>query len=154
MSKYFLKPKSVVANMKDQLDLSNYEDLKNVAGVDPLKFATNVDLANLKSDVDELDVDKLKNIPSDLNSLKTQVDKLDIGKLETTPVDLSKLSDVRKKEVVKKLHMMNYDELVKNIIRTTDTSNLLKKTDCNTKNSEIGEKITVHDNSDTYITSQ
>ena len=51
------------------------------------------DLTNLKSDVDKLDIDKLKNVPSDLNSLKikSKVDKLDIGKLETTLVDLRQL---------------------------------------------------------------
>ena len=49
------------------------------------------DLANLKPDVDKLDFDKLKNVPSGLTSLKNNVDKLYTGKLETTPVDLSKL---------------------------------------------------------------
>ena len=33
--------------------------LKNAAGVDVSKFAKNVDLANLKYDVDKLDIDKL-----------------------------------------------------------------------------------------------
>ena len=32
---------------------------------------------SLKSDVDELDIDKLKDIPSDLSNLKSKVDKLD-----------------------------------------------------------------------------
>ena len=41
---------------------------------------------------------------------KSEVDKLDIGKLKTTPIDLSKLSDVVKNEVVKKTV---YDEFVK-----------------------------------------
>ena len=36
------------------------------------------DLANLKSDVDKLDIDKLKNVPSDLNNLKSKVDKLNV----------------------------------------------------------------------------
>ena len=51
------------------------------------------DLANLKSDVDKLDVDKMKNLPSGLGSLKSKVDKskLDIRKLE------SKLDDLEKK---------------------------------------------------------
>ena len=46
-----------------KFDLSNYvikADLKNVAGVDTSDFAKEADLANLKSDVDELDIDKLK----------------------------------------------------------------------------------------------
>ena len=54
------------------------------------------DLANLKSNVDKLDIDKLKNVPSGLSSSKSKVDKLDIDKLETIPVDLSKLSISKK----------------------------------------------------------
>ena len=72
---------------------------KNVASANTLDFAKTTDLANLKSDVDKLDIDKLKNVPSGLNNLKSKVDKLDKGKLETTPVDLSKLSNIVKNDV-------------------------------------------------------
>ena len=51
MSEYFPKPKSLGANVKVELDLSNYAtkaDLKNATGVDTLKFAAKVDLASLK----------------------------------------------------------------------------------------------------------
>ena len=77
-------------------------DLKNATGIDKLDFAKKTDFANLKSNVDKLDIDKSKNVPSSLSSLKSKVAILDIGKLETTPVDLSKLSDVVKNEVAKK----------------------------------------------------
>ena len=33
------------------------------------------DLANLKSDVDKLDINQLKDVPSGLSSLKSKVDK-------------------------------------------------------------------------------
>ena len=49
--------------MKGELDLSNYVtkgDFKNVTGVDTSKFAKKVDLGSLKSNVDKLDIDKLK----------------------------------------------------------------------------------------------
>ena len=49
-----------------------------------------VDLPNLKSDVDKLDVDKLKNVPTDLSNSKSKVAKLDVDKLVPAPVDLSK----------------------------------------------------------------
>ena len=42
MSEYFLKPKSVGANVNVKLDLSNYAtkaDLKNATGVDASSFA-------------------------------------------------------------------------------------------------------------------
>ena len=41
---------------------------KNATGVDTSDFAKKTDLANLKSDVDKLDIDKLKNIPSNLSN--------------------------------------------------------------------------------------
>ena len=47
-------------------------------------------MAKLKSDVDKLGINKLKNVTSHLSNLKNKVDKLDIGELETTTVDLSK----------------------------------------------------------------
>ena len=48
----------------------------------------------LKSDVDKLDIDKLKNAPTNLSNLKSKVDKLHDDKLAFVQVDLSKLSDV------------------------------------------------------------
>ena len=56
-------------------------DLKNAAGVDESKLAKKVDLANLKSDVDELNIDKLKNVPTNFSNLKIKVNKLDVDKL-------------------------------------------------------------------------
>ena len=49
-------------------------DLKNATGIDTSKFAKKVDLSNLKSDLDKLDIDKLKNVPSNLSNLKSKVD--------------------------------------------------------------------------------
>ena len=46
MSEYFPKPKSLGANVKVELDLSNYAtkaDLKNATGVDPSDFAKKTD---------------------------------------------------------------------------------------------------------------
>ena len=37
-----------------------------------------VDLANLQSNVDKLDIDKLKNVPTNLSNLKSKVDKLHV----------------------------------------------------------------------------
>ena len=39
------------------------------------------DLANRRSDVEKLDIDKLKNVATNLNNLKGTVDKLDVNKL-------------------------------------------------------------------------
>ena len=59
-------------------------------------------MATLRSDVDKLDIDKLKNVPTGFNNLKSKVDKLDVDKLLPVPVNLSKLSDIVKNDVVKK----------------------------------------------------
>ena len=72
----------------------------------------------------------------DLASLKTEVDKLDVDKLKPIPTDLSKLSDVVK-NVLKKT---DYNKLVTKV-DNIDTSGLVKKTDYNTKITEIEDKI-------------
>ena len=94
MSEYFRKLKSLGANVKVKLNLINYATkvvYKIATGADTSEFAKKVDLARLKSDVDKLDTNKLKNVPINLSNLKHKVDKLDIEKLETTPTDLGKL---------------------------------------------------------------
>ena len=104
--------------------MSNYAtklDLENATDLDPSGFAKKIDLVNLKSDVDKLDIDKLKNVLSNLSNLKNKVDKL-----VPVPVDSSKLSNVVKNDVVKK---NEYDEFVKKVnnIKTTNSSDLVKK---------------------------
>ena len=106
---YFLEPKSLGGRLKVELDLCNYAtktDLKHGTGVDTSSFAKKTDLANLKSNVDKLDIDKLKNVPTNLSNLKSKVEKVDVDKLVTAPVDLSKLSDVVKMMLLKKMYIM------------------------------------------------
>ena len=77
------------AKIKFELNLSNYATKSESAtGIDTSKWPKKANLASLKSDIDELDIDKLK----------------------TVPFDLSKLSNVVKNNVVKQTV---YDELVK-----------------------------------------
>ena len=67
MNEYFLEPNSLGANVKVELDLSNYAtktELKNATAVDTSKFAEKVDLAHLKSSVDKIDIYKLNNLPT------------------------------------------------------------------------------------------
>ena len=82
MSHYFPKPfKNFRGIIKVKVDLSNYAtkaDLENVTQVDTPSFALKTNLANLKAEVDKLDIDILAPVP----------------------VDLSKLSDVVKNDVV------------------------------------------------------
>ena len=106
MSEYFPKPEFLGANVNFELDLSNYAakaDLKNAIGVDALSLAQKTDLANLISDVNKLDLHKLKNVPSGLSNLKNKLVKLDVDKLVSVSADLNKLSDKVKNDVVKNI---------------------------------------------------
>ena len=80
---YYPPYKSSGQNVKVELGLTNYAtktDLKNITHVDVSSSASKTNLVALKSEVDKIDVDKLK----------------------TTPTDLAKLSNVVKNDVVKK----------------------------------------------------
>ena len=91
MNEYFPGPKFSGGRVKVELDLSNYG-----TGVTTSKFAKKADLANLNSDVDKLDIDKLKNVPRNLNNFKIKVYRLGVDKLVPVPVHLSKLNDIVK----------------------------------------------------------
>ena len=74
MGKCFPKPKYFGGKLKVELDLSNYAtiaDFKNATGADTSEFAKKTDLANFKSDVDKLDINKLKKCPKWLKQLKS-----------------------------------------------------------------------------------
>ena len=83
MSQCFPTPLSHKENIKVEIDLSNYATKKyinDITHVDTSNFALKTNLANLK----------------------TEVDKLDINKLAPVSADLSKLNDVVKNDVLKK----------------------------------------------------
>ena len=119
MSQYFLKPyEPFDQDINVKLDLSNYAtkaDIKNISHVDTSSFALKTNLANLK----------------------TEVDKLGIDKLVPVPVDLSKLSDVVKNHVVKK---DVYDKLITKV-NSTDTSGFVLRNKYDTDKSELKSKI-------------
>ena len=73
MSQYFPKPfRSFGGNIKVKVDLSNYAtkaDIKNITRVDTSNFALKTSLANLKTEIDKLDIDKLAPVPVDLSKL-------------------------------------------------------------------------------------
>ena len=72
-----------------------------------------------------------------LANLKTEGDKLDIDKLVPIPVDLSKLSDVVKNDFVKK---DVYNKLVTKV-NNVDTSGFALKTKYDTDKLELENKI-------------
>ena len=145
MSQHFLKPHEPFGgDINIKVDLSNYAtktDLKNATGIDTSEIAAKFDLVSLKAEVDKLDVDKLKGVPTDLSNFKSKIDKLDIGKLETTPVDLSKLSNEVKNGDVKNT---KYNAKIKNIEdKIPEITNLVTKPTFNAKIMRLKEKYEV-----------
>ena len=77
MSTYYSPYKSSSNNITVELELSNYatkNDLKNITHVDVSCFASKTNLAALKTEVDKIDVDKLKRTPTDLTKLTKVVE--------------------------------------------------------------------------------
>ena len=96
-------------------------------------------MTNLKSNVDKLGIDKLKNVPTNLSNLKSKTDKLNVDKLVFFPVDLSKLSDVVKNYVVKK---DVYNAKIKNIEdKIPDITNLTTNTTRDARIYEVRKEI-------------
>ena len=122
---YYPPYRSSRNNIKVKLYLSNYatkDDVKNITHVDVSSYATKINL----------------------RSLKTEVEKIDTDKLKTVPTDLAKLSNVVKNDVVKKTDYNakvtsieaqiagatknttdNLNDITK--LKTVDTNNFFKK---------------------------
>ena len=85
MSQYFPKPfNSHFGDKKVKIDLSNYTtktDIKYISHIDTSSFALKTNLANLKPEVDELDIDKLIPISNDLSKLSNVVKMMLLKKL-------------------------------------------------------------------------
>ena len=76
MSQYFPKLSSDEENIKVEINLSNYatkKDINDITHVDTSNFALKTNLANLKTEVDKLVIDKLVPIPNDLSKLSNVV---------------------------------------------------------------------------------
>ena len=73
MSQYFPKSfRSFARNINVRVDLSNYAtktDVKDISHADTSSFALKTNLADLKTEADNLDIDKLVSIPGDLSEL-------------------------------------------------------------------------------------
>ena len=143
MSQYFSKPYQPFGgdiNVKD--DLSNYAtktDIKNIAHVDTPSFALKTHLANLRTEIDKLDIDKLVPVPIGLSKLsyvlklndvvkKTEYDKLvaKADNIDTSGIALKTKYDTDKSELENKV---------------PDTSGLVEKTDYDAKITEIEGKF-------------
>ena len=118
MSQYFPKPyQPFGGDMNVKVDFSNYAtktDIKNILYIDTSSFALKSNLANLKTEVDKLNIDKLMPVPVDLSNLsnvvkndaviKTVYDKLvaKVNSIDTITFVLKANYDADEKEVKKK----------------------------------------------------
>ena len=77
MNQYFPKPyEAFNGDINVKVDLSSYAtkgDIKNISHVDRSSFALKTNLANLKNEVDKLEIDKLVPVPVDLSKLSNAV---------------------------------------------------------------------------------
>ena len=108
-SQYYPPYNSSSNNIKVELNLANYavkDDVKNITHVDVSSYATKTNLAPLKREVDKIDVDKLKTVPTvksdvvkktDYNTKVTSV-KNQIAGVTKNKVD--NLADITKLKVV------------------------------------------------------
>ena len=97
MSQYIPTPYEVFSgDINVKVDLSNYAtkaDIKNISHIDTSSFALKTNLANSKTEVDKLDIDKLKLLPDDVSKLSNVVTNRAIKKTDYS----SKITEIKNK---------------------------------------------------------
>ena len=140
MSQYFPKPYEAFSGDINKVNLSNYAtkaDIKNISHIHTSSFALKTNLANLKTQVNKLDIDKLKPVPTDFSKL-SNVGKNDVVKKADYNKLVNKVDNTdTSRFVLKTKYHKDKSELENKI---PDTSGLVKKTDYNTKITEIKDK--------------
>ena len=122
MSTYYPPYKSSSNNVKVELDLSNYATknyLKNITHADVSSFASKTNLAALKTEVDKIDVDKLRRTLTDLAKLTNAAEN-----------DLVKKTDYNTKVTSIETHIAG---LTKNTVDNLADITKLKAIDTNKK---------------------
>ena len=142
MSQYF--PKSYEpfgGDINVKVDVSNYATKADIKNILHVELKTN--LANLRTDVDKLDIDKLVPVPFDLSKLSNVVTndvvKKDVYDKLVTNVNAIPLNDIDTSRFVLKTKYDRDKSELEN--KVPDTSGLVEKTGYNTKIAKIGGKI-------------
>ena len=119
-------------------------------------FAIKTDLANLKSNVDKLDIFKFKNVPSGLNSLKLKyaiIISCNLVKKNTIINKIEKkITDHNHDEYDKYITTEEFNKLTSknldarlaqaNLTRKNDIADFVKKTDFDDKLKNLNKKVT------------
>ena len=171
---YYSQHKSSSSNVKVKLDLTNYAtktDLKNITHVYVSSFASKTNLAASKTEVDKIDVDKLKTAPVDLakltnaveNDLVKTVYNTKVTSIETQIAGLTKntvdnLADITKLKTVATSNFVTgtkfsadtnaLDDKIDGVEKKTDISGLAIKTSLNSylQTSTFNSKVTEVEN--------
>ena len=126
MSQYFPPYSNSSEDIKVELDLTNYatkDDVENITHVDVSSYATKTNLAASKGEVDKIDTDKLKAVPTDLAKLSNVV-KNDVVK--RTDYNTKVTSIENQIAGVTKNTQDNLADTTK--LKAVDTSNFVVKT--------------------------
>ena len=138
MSQYFHKPYEPFEGDINVKVYATKTDLKNATEIDTSKLTLKSNLANLKAEIDELDIDELVPVSVDLSKLSDLV-KSDVVQKTVYDKLVAKVNNI---EISGFLLITKYDtdksELDKKI---PDTTGLFKKPDYNAKITEIEKKI-------------
>ena len=139
MSTYYPPYRSSSNNIKVELDLANYAtktDLKNITHVDVGSFASKINLAALKTEVNKIDVDKLKTVPVDLPKLTNAVEhdlvKKTVYNTKVTSIE-TQIAGLTKNTVD------NLADITK--LKTIDTNNFVLKTKLSSDVTTLENKI-------------
>ena len=139
MSTYYPPYKSSSQNIKVELDLANYatkDDVKNITHVDLSSFASKTNLAALKTEVDKIDVDKLKETPADLAKLSNVVNNDVVKKTDCN----TKVTTIESQIAgVTKNTLDNLGDIIK--LKAVDTSNFVLKTKLTADVTTLEKKI-------------
>ena len=142
---YYPPYKSSSNNIKVKLDLTNYAtktDLKNITHVDVSSFASKTNLAALKTEVDKLDVDKLKTAPVDLakltNAVENDLVQKTVYKTKVTSIE-AQITGLTKNTVD------NLADITKLKAIDTKLNSYLQTSTFNSKVTEVEKKIKAAD---------
>ena len=136
---YYPPYKSSSNNVKVKLALSNYatkNDLKNITHVDFSSFASKTNLAALKSEVDKIDVDKLKTAPADLakvtNAIENDLVKKTVYNTKVTSIE-TQIAGLTKNTVD------NLADITK--LKAIDTNSFVTRTKFSADTNALDDKI-------------
>ena len=139
MSSQYFPPYNISSgNIKVELDLANYatkDDVKNITHVDVSSYASKTNLAALKTEVDKIDVDKLKTVPDDLTKLTNVVKNETVKK-----TDFSDDNYVKKTKLSADANALD-DEIDKIDKKIPDVSNLASKSSVTVLIRDLNDRI-------------